>query len=67
MMVDPAQITLWLGVGTRVFQLFDEWMALGKRMQAGETISDEEMAAWQAKTGASVDGFKAAGKHDRKE
>ena len=66
-MVDPAQVTLWLGVGARVFQLFEQWMAVGRKMQAGEKISDDEMAAWQAKTGASVDGFKAAGKHDRKE
>jgi len=63
--MNPADAILFVDAAIGVFDLVERLAALGRRMQAGENVTPEQLEALKAETDAKVAAFDAAAQYDR--
>lgn len=58
--MDPTVIIMWMSVVTEIGAMLERLFALGKRIQAGEHVTLDELQAFKTETDAAVAAFDAA-------
>jgi len=65
--MEPATLTVWAGVVLELGVMTAELLDLGRRINAGEQVSAEELATAKAECRQAAADLDAAGTHDRED
>ena len=65
--MEPATLTAWAGVILELGVMTAELLDLGRRINAGEQVTAEDLAAAKAECQQAAADLDAAGAHDRED